>query len=736
MLPVITLDVDRLRLEHEPGFTKTKSIHERYREAITGADYETYGINEEDFDKWEELMMDFTNNTPSVQTNPTVDADFRRMIDELSNGDSHVSKAWKEALLNRLKIKIEFYKRKKQQLETQHDIEERKALEAAQARLGGSGESSEGINYDNFNDKEKEVLDELQYEVRAYDPILKFLDKRKDVMLGSTEADKELIHKTREELVKSLETLAKEYPQETAIQSRIVEDFAYFIRINGGTNDINDITLNYNVVITGNTGSGKTRLAKLLAKILGLWGIFSYTQHAPSPVVQGGTYNGSDLISGYVANTSGQVKRMLADNFERTCIVDEAYNMIATEYGSQAVNELLTILQNRAGLTGFFMLGYEDEMEDLLKSNQGFEGRFNIKIHMGNLTAQQLCKVFYRTYLKLQCKECPTEGGSALSVKTLFDMNARRTLFFIINEFVNPPPDAVEAPGETKVINFVDVIRKQGNAMVELAAKLAKMHSCTSNRKVDAETMFRLFDSWIFETKGGERQRAFLIRFGFRISSNNDRDGQRKKRKLNAPTLNLDFQSNPNWNDDGANDIEETCDASRELPFNLDQIILDRIKSDNAVSLAQSSRRRNSRARPSSPSLSTNSQSTSVEDKDEEIRRLNTQLRKAQEEKRKFKHKSETLEQDLINAKGAAKSARKSRAQNREESSTSTRNEADSDYEDDPTSEEDDTSDASEAQLDPGAQRLIERTARQLGRGQRGDRSRTPVQRASRASRW
>ncbi len=723
MLPAITLDVGRLRLEHEPDFPKTKSIHERYREALIGADFSPAQMTDKQRQQWTEFMQNRSKITPSVQTTPGVDEELQWVIDELTDGESDTAKKWQEALRNRLEIKIVKYTNTQQELRAEYQREYNKAIEAAQGRLNASGEGDTRAGPNNFNDKEEEAVNDLDYEWRAYDPLLKFLQKRKEVMEGVDDYDKTLIRRTREELVESLKTLAKEYPKETNLQRTIAKDFKHFLHTNG---KIVGATPVYNVIITGNSGSGKTRLAKLLAKILGLWGIFSHTKTAPSQDAQDGTYVGGDLISKFVGQTSRLVEKIFADNIERTCIVDEAYDLISNEYGKDAVNRLLTLLQNRIGLTGFFLIGYEDEIDELLHTNQGLRSRFSLKLHVENMSAQQLCAVFYRTYLNLLCQEPATEDGSTLSVEELFEVDARRTFFFIINECVNPPPEAFDQNGVPKWFNFYYLIERQANVVVGLANDLSKMHSRADGSKVDAEKIIDLFDFYIHKQEGENLAQDFLAWFGWHITTNNNR-GPRKKQKTDpSDGLNLEFPNSEGWNEDGANDIKETCTASREAKFDLDKIITERIFADNSISLAASSVPRRQRHPPDSSAASSNSQLTSAS---ETTRKLEQKLKKSQEEKNEANEQIRRLKEDLEVQKRTNRNNRGARRRNRGGSG--------SEFE--PTPEDEDSSSTFGADV---PDELIENLTRGIGqrrsqripapRGQRRS-SRIP---APRAPRW
>ena len=135
----------------------------------------------------------------------------------------------------------------------------------------------------------------------------------------------------------------------------------------------------------GNPGTGKTRMARSLAKVLGTMGIFVYdnTQEV---------YR-SDFVADYEGQTAGKTRRLLEGNLEKVIFLDEAYMLttwdrqkeppMPTSYSAEATGELLTFLENNVGSTCFIAAGYEDKMQDeFLRANPGLTRRFTQYIYI------------------------------------------------------------------------------------------------------------------------------------------------------------------------------------------------------------------------------------------------------------------------------------------------------------------------------------------------------------------
>jgi ATPases of the AAA+ class len=123
----------------------------------------------------------------------------------------------------------------------------------------------------------------------------------------------------------------------------------------------------YNMVFEGNPGTGKTTVAEIIGKLFYNLGIL------PSPIVK--TVDRSDLVGMYQGETSVKTKGVLEESVGGVLFVDEAYQLMDDKPGKEAIEAMLTSLENYRGKMVFIFAGYTDLMEKFLDANPGLRSR-------------------------------------------------------------------------------------------------------------------------------------------------------------------------------------------------------------------------------------------------------------------------------------------------------------------------------------------------------------------------
>jgi hypothetical protein len=144
------------------------------------------------------------------------------------------------------------------------------------------------------------------------------------------------------------------------------------------------------MVFTGNPGTAKTTVARLLARIYAQLGILSNGHLIEASRV--------DLVGQYIGQTAPKVRRVFNRASGGVLFIDEAYGLIPTDshrdYGVEAVSTLLKLMEDRRDEVVVIVAGYPQEMERFMASNPGMASRFPKTLTFDDYEDAELLEIF------------------------------------------------------------------------------------------------------------------------------------------------------------------------------------------------------------------------------------------------------------------------------------------------------------------------------------------------------
>ena len=144
--------------------------------------------------------------------------------------------------------------------------------------------------------------------------------------------------------------------------------------------------LNLNMVFTGNPGTGKTTIARIIADILYELGYVKNDNFIEATA--------QDLIAGYVGQTAIKTRELINNHKGSVIFIDEAYVLAseAQHFAQEALAEILKEMETRE--TVFIFAGYKDEMKKFIEMNSGIKSRVGSEIEFKDYTLDELIEIF------------------------------------------------------------------------------------------------------------------------------------------------------------------------------------------------------------------------------------------------------------------------------------------------------------------------------------------------------
>jgi SpoVK/Ycf46/Vps4 family AAA+-type ATPase len=142
-------------------------------------------------------------------------------------------------------------------------------------------------------------------------------------------------------------------------------------------------------VFTGNPGTGKTTVARIMADIFKTLGVVSRGQLVEA--------DRAKLVAGYSGQTAIKTNQLVDQALGGVLFIDEAYTLKSNDgdsFGSEAIDTLLKRLEDDRGKFICIVAGYTDQMHDFIDTNPGLKSRFTQTIHFDDYKPEELTEIF------------------------------------------------------------------------------------------------------------------------------------------------------------------------------------------------------------------------------------------------------------------------------------------------------------------------------------------------------